>query len=85
MFHCKVLVVDGIWSSVGSTNFDNRSFRLNDEANLNIYSRAFAERQLALFSNDLKRSRRVTFEEWEQRPWTEKLQEHLQSLLDSQL
>ena len=85
MFHCKVLVVDGIWSSVGSTNFDNRSFRLNDEANLNVYSRSFAERQLALFSNDLKRSRRVTVEEWEQRPWTEKLQEHVESLLDSQL
>ena len=85
MFHCKVLVVDGIWSSVGSTNFDNRSFRLNDEANLNVYSRAFAERQLALFNNDLKRSRRVTFEEWEHRPWTEKLQEHIESLLNSQL
>ena len=85
MFHCKVLVVDGIWSSVGSTNFDNRSFRLNDEANLNVYSRAFAERQIALFNDDLKRSRRITFEEWEQRPWTEKLQERIQSLLDSQL
>jgi cardiolipin synthase len=85
MFHCKVLVVDGIWSSVGSTNFDNRSFSLNDEANLNVYSRAFAERQIALFNNDLKRSRRVTFEEWEQRPWTEKLQERVESLLDSQL
>ncbi len=85
MFHCKVLVVDGVWSSVGSTNFDNRSFRLNDEANLNVYSRAFAERQLALFSNDLKRSRRVTFEEWEQRPWTEKFQEQFEWLLDSQL
>src|SRR5689334_17290577 len=36
MFHCKVLVVDGLWVSVGSTNFDPRSFRLNDEANLNI-------------------------------------------------
>ena len=85
MFHCKVLVVDGIWSSVGSTNFDNRSFRLNDEANLNVYSRAFAERQIALFNDDLKRSRRITFEEWEQRPWTEKLQERIQSLMDSQL
>src|SRR5437667_7896684 len=85
MFHCKVLVVDGIWSSVGSTNFDNRSFRLNDEANLNVYSRAFAERQLALFSDDIERSRRVTVEEWEQRPWAEKLQERVESLLDSQL
>ena len=85
MFHCKVLVVDGLWSSVGSTNFDNRSFSLNDEANLNVYSRAFAERQIALFNNDLKRSRRITFEEWEHRPWTEKLQEHIESMLDSQL
>ena len=85
MFHCKVLVVDGVWSSVGSTNFDNRSFRLNDEANLNVYSRAFAERQIALFDDDLKRSRRITFEEWEQRPWTEKLQERIESLVDSQL
>jgi cardiolipin synthase len=85
MFHCKVLVVDDIWPSVGSTNFDNRSFRLNDEANLNVYSRAFAERQIALFNDDLKRSRRITFEEWEQRPWTEKLQERIQSLVDSQL
>jgi cardiolipin synthase len=85
MFHCKVLVVDGIWTSVGSTNFDNRSFRLNDEANLNVYSRAFAERQLALFNDDLKRSRRITFEEWEQRPWMEKLQERIESLVDSQL
>ncbi|HEV8554474.1 MAG TPA: phospholipase D-like domain-containing protein [Casimicrobiaceae bacterium] len=85
MFHCKVLVVDGIWTSVGSTNFDNRSFRLNDEANLNVYSRAFAERQLALFNDDLKRSRRITLEEWEQRPWMEKLQERIESLVDSQL
>jgi len=38
-----------------------------------------------LFSNDLKQSRRVTFEDWEQRPWAEKLQERVESLLDSQL
>jgi len=85
MYHVKAMVVDKLLVSVGSTNFDNRSFRLNDEANLNVYSRAFAERQLALFNNDLKQSRRVTFEEWEHRPWTEKLQEHIESLLDSQL
>ena len=46
MFHCKVLVVDGLWVSVGSTNFDTRSFRLNDEANLNVYDRDFAGRQV---------------------------------------
>ena len=85
MFHCKVLVVDGVWTSVGSTNFDNRSFRLNDEANLNVYSRSFAEHQIALFNNDLKRSRRISFVEWEHRPLTEKLQEWIQSVLNSQL
>ena len=48
MFHCKVLIVDGLLVSVGSTNFDNRSFRLNDEANLNIYDREFARRSTGL-------------------------------------
>jgi cardiolipin synthase len=54
MFHCKVLVVDGLWYLGGSTNFDSRSFRLNDEANLNVYDREFAQRQLADFESDLK-------------------------------
>jgi len=85
MFHCKVMVVDGLWSTVGSTNFDNRSFRLNDEANLNVLSAEFAERQTAVFNDDLKRSRRVTYEEWENRPWTEKLMERAEAVLDSQL
>jgi cardiolipin synthase len=85
MFHCKVMVVDGLWSTVGSTNFDNRSFSLNDEANLNVLSAEFAERQAAVFNDDLKRSRRVTYEEWENRPWTKKLLERAEGLLDSQL
>ena len=42
MYHVKVMVVDDVWTSVGSTNFDNRSFRLNDEANLNIFDAGFA-------------------------------------------
>jgi cardiolipin synthase len=85
MYHCKVLVVDGLWVSVGSTNFDARSFRLNDEANLNIYDREFAQRQIADFENDLKRSRRITYEEWAGRPWTEKAWEKLWSLFRAQL
>ena len=51
MFHCKTLIVDRQLVSVGSTNFDNRSFRLNDEANLNIYDAAFAERADRACSN----------------------------------
>ena len=60
MYHCKVMIVDGLMTSVGSTNFDVRSFRLNDEANLNIYDAAFAARQTAVFEADLKQSRRIT-------------------------
>jgi cardiolipin synthase len=85
MYHCKVLVVDGVWTSVGSTNFDNRSFRLNDEANLNIHDREFARRQLADFEDDLKRSRRVSLEEWTSRPLSEKMWEHFLGLFGAQL
>jgi cardiolipin synthase len=85
MFHCKVLVVDGLWTSVGSTNFDERSFRLNDEANLNVYDRDFARRQRTDFEADLARSRRVTFEAWRDRPFLEKAWEHVAALLGPQL
>ncbi|MDB5880049.1 MAG: cardiolipin synthase [Variovorax sp.] len=85
MFHCKVFTVDGLLVSVGSTNFDNRSFRLNDEANLNIYDEAFAARETAVFEEDLKRSKRITLEAWQNRPMSEKAKEKLASLLASQL
>jgi cardiolipin synthase A/B len=85
MFHCKVMVVDGLWSTVGSTNFDNRSFQLNDEANLNVLSAAFAEKRTGVFNDDLKRSRRITYREWQNRSWKEKALERLGGLLDSQL
>jgi cardiolipin synthase len=85
MFHCKVMIVDDVWVSVGSTNFDNRSFAVNDEANLNVYDAKFAQRQAEVFRHDLGRSRRVTLEEWQNRPWREKLMEHAAGLLGSQL
>ncbi len=85
MFHCKTLVVDGLLVSVGSTNFDNRSFRLNDEANLNVYDPAFAEAVTRVFEADLKRSRRITYEAWLQRPVREKLLEKAAALLSRQL
>jgi cardiolipin synthase len=85
MFHCKTLIVDRQLVSVGSTNFDNRSFRLNDEANLNIYDPEFAGRTTAVFEQDLGRSRRITLEAWKNRPWHEKLLEKASTLLSSQL
>ena len=85
MYHCKVMIVDQLLVSVGSTNFDNRSFRLNDEANLNVYDAAFAQRQTQVFEDDIQRSRRVTYEAWLERPWSEKLHEKMTGLLRSQL
>ena len=85
MFHCKTLVVDRRMVSVGSTNFDNRSFRLNDEANLNVYDCAFAEHVVAVFERDLERSRRITYAMWMHRPWQEKLIERALALVSSQL
>jgi cardiolipin synthase len=84
-FHCKVMVVDGVWVSVGSTNFDTRSFSTNDEANLNVYDREFAAAQVKIFDQDLKRARRISLDEWEKRPFTEKLWDHTMGLLSSQL
>ena len=85
MFHCKVLVADGLLVSVGSTNFDDRSFRLNDEANLNIYDEAFARQQIAIFEDDLKKSRRISLEAWRDRPLKEKAWERIAVLLSPQL
>lgn len=85
MYHCKVLIADGVLVSVGSTNFDDRSFRLNDEASLNIYDQAFAAQQTGIFESDLGQSRRITFEEWQARPWTEKAWERAAELLGPQL
>ena len=84
-FHVKVMIVDSLWVTVGSTNFDTRSFSTNDEANLNVYDRAFAQAQEKIFAQDLARSRRVTLEEWESRPLLDKLWDHALGLLSSQL
>jgi cardiolipin synthase len=81
MYHTKMFIVDDLLVSVGSTNWDPRSFGLNDEANLNIYDAGFASRQLEEFRLDLTKSHRVTLAEWRARPWREKLGEQLASLL----
>lgn len=84
-FHCKIMVVDGIWSSVGSTNFDNRSFRLNDEANLNVYDTGFAQKLEQTFAADKIKARAITYEEWNQRSWQVKLTDWFWSLFQSQM
>ena len=85
MFHVKGLLVDGRFSSVGSTNFDGRSFHLNDEANLNVLNAAFGAQQRAVFEADWARARIVSLAQWQQRPWRERAAEKLASLLRGQL
>jgi cardiolipin synthase A/B len=85
MYHCKVLIVDGIWVSVGSTNFDDRSFRLNDEANLNIYDADFAAEQIKTFEDDKKKARLMTRVEFKKRSKVAKLIEETAGLLRRQL
>ena len=75
MFHCKIVLVDSLLVSVGSTNFDNRSFTLNDEASLDLIDREFAQKMTRIFEDDLRRSTLVTLAAWRSRPLTEKLRE----------
>lgn len=85
MYHVKALIVDDMMVSVGSTNFDNRSFSINDEANLNLLDPAFARAQRAVFEDDWKRARPISLQTWQARPWTEKLAGEAASLLGAQL
>jgi len=79
MYHCKMMVVDDRWVSVGSANIDSRSFRLNDEANLNVLAADFAAEQTRIFENDKMKSREVSYQEWEGRSLGTRLLEMLTS------
>ena len=62
MYHCKMVIVDGLLVSVGSTNFDPRSFHLNDEANLNVYDPGLARHLTAVFEQDLRSCRHLQYD-----------------------
>ena len=85
MYHCKVMIIDSLMVSVGSTNFDNRSFRLNDEATLNILDGGFATEQTATFEADLRLSTPISYAQWLARPWRERLTDRLATLVGAQL
>ena len=84
MIHAKVLVVDGRWSVLGSTNFDNRSFGLNDEVNLAVLDEGLAKRLLEDFAADLANSHEVDYEQWRRRPVYERVTESFGWLLERQ-
>lgn len=81
MMHNKLMIVDDLWVSIGSSNFDNRSFRLNDEANLNVLDAGFADGQIKVFEEDRKRAKPVTYEAWRRRPLKEKVVEGMAWLM----
>ena len=72
MYHAKLMIVDEYFVTMGSTNFDNRSFRLNDEANVSILDENFARQMTELYEEDLEHSERITLEEWESRSFFRK-------------
>lgn len=84
MIHAKILIVDSLWSVVGSTNFDNRSFGLNDEVNIAIMDRALAQRLTHDFETDLAQSEAVTLEAWRSRTATDRFIGAISSTLQRQ-
>lgn len=85
MMHAKTMVVDGIWTTVGSSNFDDRSFRLNDEVNVNVYDEPVAAQMEAIFFDDLAKSVEITSRKWLRRPVFDRLKESIAGVLKRQL
>ena len=77
MMHAKILCIDPLWAVLGSTNFDNRSFGINDEVNLAIRDPAVALRLETDMADDLKKSRQISLDDWRRRPVTERATELL--------
>jgi len=80
LLHSKTAVVDGVWSTVGSTNLDWRSFLHNDEVNAAILGQAFASQLEAMFAADEAASTEITLERWEKRPVVERIKERFSRL-----
>jgi len=76
LLHQKTMVVDGAWSAVGSTNFDDRAFEINDEITLGIVGEPFAKKMEAIFERDAKVCTEVDAKEWEKRGWVPRVKEH---------
>jgi len=84
MIHAKVMIVDGVWSVVGSTNFDNRSFGLNDEISVAAFDEELAARLHEDFVKDLAESRSISYDQWKRRSLFERAHEWLGWVLERQ-
>jgi cardiolipin synthase len=85
MYHAKVMIVDDVFLTIGSVNFDNRSFGINDEVNVNVIDRGVAAAGVRLFESDLRASEPLTLEEFRGRPWWQKAADNFCGLFRSQL
>jgi cardiolipin synthase len=83
--HQKIMIIDGIWSLVGSTNFDDRSLDTNDEASVGLIDRQVAGELKAAFEADLKRCKRLDPRVWSQRSLWHKFEDSASYLLNEQL
>ncbi len=82
VLHAKTAVIDGVWSTVGSTNLDTRSFLHNSEVSVIVMGAGFGDEMERAFQEDLKNSTQVTLESWRARPWSMRFKEWSARLWD---
>ncbi len=85
LLHQKVMTIDGCWAAVGSTNFDDRSFEVNDEVTLVVYDERIARELEEIFERDLEHATEMHFEPWRKRPWSHKITDFTAFLFNEQL
>jgi cardiolipin synthase len=85
LLHQKVIVVDRLWSTIGSANFDDRSFELNDEVQLGMVDPRIARILVDAWENDLRSARRIDLEQWRRRGWWHRVKDRLAYALNEQL
>lgn len=85
MLHCKILIADDHFVSCGSINFDERSFNINDESNINVLDAAFATRMIADFDRDKAQSKPIRIADLKKTPWYKRAFERFTSLFRAQL
>ena len=83
--HCKTLIVDDVFSTIGTTNLDFRSLETNFEVNAFIYEKEFTMLLTKHFRADLRNSREIKLSEWTLRPWHQKLRESLAHIFSPML
>jgi cardiolipin synthase len=85
MLHQKTMVVDGAWATVGTANFDNRSFALSEETNVCFHDRALVEELQSIFLADLARCKKVELSEWLNRGLLQRVKEEFAALIEDQV